>query len=99
MACLVRVPTEVVKSRAQTSNHGQSSRASFNAARYILTNDGLSGFYRGFGSTIMREVSSFLKNALLSARSFNGCSVMDSDDDLVLPRSPDTIYVSPVPSV
>lgn len=56
-ACLVRVPTEVVKSRAQTSSHGQSSRASLTAARFVLTNDGFMGFYRGFGSTIMREVS------------------------------------------
>lgn len=56
-ACLVRVPTEVVKSRAQTSSHSQSSRASLTAARFVLANDGFMGFYRGFGSTIMREVS------------------------------------------
>ncbi|KAH8109289.1 mitochondrial carrier [Phellopilus nigrolimitatus] len=55
-ACLIRVPTEVVKSRAQTSNQGPSSRSSLTAARYVLSHDGLAGFYRGFGSTIMREI-------------------------------------------
>jgi len=55
-ACLIRVPTEIVKSRAQTSSHGLSSRSSITAARYIIANDGLSGFYRGFGSTIVREI-------------------------------------------
>lgn len=64
-ACLIRVPTEVVKSRAQVSTQGGSSRPSFAAARHVLSNDGLSGFYRGFGSTIMREVSSSRKAALL----------------------------------
>ncbi|KLO09956.1 mitochondrial carrier [Schizopora paradoxa] len=55
-ACLIRVPTEIVKSRAQTSSHGLSSRSSITAARFILANDGFSGFYRGFGSTIVREI-------------------------------------------
>ncbi|KAI5120137.1 hypothetical protein M0805_001905 [Coniferiporia weirii] len=55
-ACLIRVPTEVVKSRAQTSGHGSSSRPSLTAARTVLAHDGLAGFYRGFGSTIMREI-------------------------------------------
>ena len=62
MACIIRVPTEVVKSRAQTSAHeagsstGRSASASLAAARYVLKHDGLRGFYRGFGITIMREV-------------------------------------------
>ncbi|THH07704.1 hypothetical protein EW145_g3200 [Phellinidium pouzarii] len=55
-ACLIRVPTEVVKSRAQTSHQGPSSQPSLAAARYVLAHDGLAGFYRGFGSTIMREI-------------------------------------------
>ncbi|KAF8872038.1 mitochondrial carrier domain-containing protein [Gymnopilus junonius] len=55
-ACLVRVPTEVIKTRMQTSTYGALGGSSFAAARLVLTNDGLSGFYRGFGITVMREI-------------------------------------------
>lgn len=53
-ACLVRVPAEVIKQRTQTSK-GNSSLDTF---KLILKNDreGLRGFYRGWGSTIMREI-------------------------------------------
>lgn len=55
-ACLIRVPTEVVKSRTQTSTYGALGQSSFQAAKLTLAYDGWRGFYRGFGSTIMREV-------------------------------------------
>ncbi|TDL17765.1 S-adenosylmethionine transporter [Rickenella mellea] len=60
-ACVVRVPTEVVKSRAQTGVHGHGrgkgiASASFAAARAVFQADGLRGFYRGFGSTVVREI-------------------------------------------
>ncbi|BFZ12693.1 hypothetical protein BsWGS_15732 [Bradybaena similaris] len=51
-ACLVRVPVEVVKQRAQALNTG-SSLASF---RLTLQSEGLRGFYRGYTSTVMREI-------------------------------------------
>ncbi|KAJ7916038.1 mitochondrial carrier domain-containing protein [Mycena leptocephala] len=54
-ACLVRVPTEVIKTRAQTSTYGPG-QSSLSAAKFILSSDGWGGFYRGFGSTIMREI-------------------------------------------
>ncbi|KAJ7170948.1 mitochondrial carrier domain-containing protein, partial [Mycena filopes] len=54
-ACLVRVPTEVIKTRAQTSTYGPG-QSSLSAARFLLASDGWKGFYRGFGSTIMREI-------------------------------------------
>lgn len=54
-ACLIRVPTEVVKTRSQTSSYGAIS--SLGAARIVLANEGPRGFYRGFGVTVMREVS------------------------------------------
>ncbi|KAF7293038.1 hypothetical protein MIND_01203200 [Mycena indigotica] len=54
-ACLVRVPTEVIKTRAQTSSYGPG-QSSFSAAQHILASDGFRGFYRGFGITIMREI-------------------------------------------
>ncbi len=55
---MIRERTEIVKTRAETSSHGLSSRSSITAARYIMTSDGLSGFYlvSMFGSTIVREV-------------------------------------------
>ncbi|KAI8624596.1 mitochondrial carrier [Xylariaceae sp. FL1651] len=59
-ACAVRVPTEVVKQRAQAGQHGGSSAG---ALRAIVGQYGTSGFagvwrelYRGWGITVMREV-------------------------------------------
>ncbi|KAF8887140.1 mitochondrial carrier domain-containing protein [Infundibulicybe gibba] len=54
-ACLIRVPTEVIKTRMQTLSYG-AGLSSLSAARVVLANNGLRGFYRGFGSTIMREI-------------------------------------------
>ena len=59
-ACLIRVPTEVIKTRMQTSSYGSHAQSSLAGAKRILTDEGLRGFYRGFGSTIMREVRSVL---------------------------------------
>ncbi|KAF8174255.1 mitochondrial carrier domain-containing protein [Pholiota molesta] len=55
-ACLIRVPTEVIKTRMQTSTYGALGASSFSSARLVLANDGLRGFYRGFGITVMREI-------------------------------------------
>jgi len=59
-ACAVRVPTEVVKQRAQAGQHGGSSLSSL---RHILGLRGAIGLrgvwmelYRGWGITIFREV-------------------------------------------
>ncbi|KAM5348588.1 hypothetical protein ACJ41O_008412 [Fusarium nematophilum] len=59
-ACAVRVPTEVVKQRAQAGHHGGSSAA---ALRAILSRYSTHGFvamwrelYRGWGITVFREV-------------------------------------------
>ncbi|PHH54763.1 putative mitochondrial carrier C12B10.09 [Ceratocystis fimbriata CBS 114723] len=56
-ACAVRVPTEVVKQRAQAGQHGGSSRAALSA---ILAQGSLprvwAALYRGWGITVMREV-------------------------------------------
>lgn len=55
-ACLIRVPTEVIKTRAQTSSYGSSVASSLAAAKLVLKIDGFKGFYRGFGITVMREI-------------------------------------------
>ncbi|KAJ8691038.1 S-adenosylmethionine transporter [Pleurotus ostreatus] len=56
VACLIRVPTEVVKTRMQTLAYGTQGHSSWSAAKLVLSNDGWRGFYRGFGITIMREI-------------------------------------------
>ncbi|TIB34834.1 hypothetical protein E3P86_02773 [Wallemia ichthyophaga] len=53
-ACLIRVPTEVVKSRQQTMAYGSVS--SLKAAQLLISQEGLKGFYRGFGITVFREI-------------------------------------------
>ncbi|KAK4153873.1 mitochondrial carrier domain-containing protein [Chaetomidium leptoderma] len=59
-ACAIRVPTEVVKQRAQAGQHGGSSLTSL---LHILRQHGSVGYvgvwrelYRGWGITVMREV-------------------------------------------
>lgn len=59
-ACAVRVPTEVVKQRAQAGQHGGSSLSSLRAILARRADVGLPGvwreLYRGWGITILREV-------------------------------------------
>ncbi|KAK1830720.1 mitochondrial carrier domain-containing protein [Podospora conica] len=57
-ACAVRVPTEVIKQRAQAGQHGGRSGS---ALRAVLAAEGgvvgvWMGLYRGWGITVMREV-------------------------------------------
>lgn len=53
VACLVRVPMEVVKQRRQTqTGHKTSWKIACSAYRH----EGIKGLYRGFGSTILREI-------------------------------------------
>ena len=55
MACLVRVPTEVIKQRYQANVLGNARSLPQNLA-HVLEKDGIGGFYKGFGITIMREI-------------------------------------------
>ncbi|KAI1343790.1 mitochondrial carrier domain-containing protein [Xylariaceae sp. FL0016] len=59
-ACAVRVPTEVVKQRAQAGLHGGRSAAALRAILDLRAQVGLAGvwreLYRGWGITVMREV-------------------------------------------
>uniref|UniRef100_A0A3Q1J3Q5 Mitochondrial S-adenosylmethionine carrier protein n=1 Tax=Anabas testudineus TaxID=64144 RepID=A0A3Q1J3Q5_ANATE len=51
VACLIRVPTEVVKQRTQAS----PSSTTYNILLATLREEGVRGLYRGFGSTVLRE--------------------------------------------
>ncbi|KAL6852894.1 S-adenosylmethionine transporter [Amphichorda felina] len=59
-ACAVRVPTEVVKQRAQAGLHGGSSASALGAILGLYKTQGLGamwrGLYRGWGITVFREV-------------------------------------------
>jgi len=52
MACLVRVPTEIVKQRMQTGQYGGLQEG----VSKIMSTEGISGFYRGYLTTITREI-------------------------------------------
>ncbi|XP_060058912.1 mitochondrial S-adenosylmethionine carrier protein isoform X11 [Erinaceus europaeus] len=51
VACLIRVPSEVVKQRAQVS----ASSRTFKIFSGILCEEGIKGLYRGYKSTVLRE--------------------------------------------
>lgn len=51
-ACLIRVPTEVVKQRMQTGGYDKLSVA----VRDIRGKFGVRGFYAGYGTTVAREI-------------------------------------------
>jgi len=51
-ACITRVPVEVVKQRAQAGTAASTREAFF----MTLRSEGLPGFYRGYWSTVVREV-------------------------------------------
>ena len=53
---MIRVPTEVVKQRSQT-NTTKGQNGSWIVAKDVWKKGGLKGFYRGFGSTVAREVN------------------------------------------
>lgn len=52
VACLIRVPTEVVKQRTQAS----PTSSTYNMLLATLREEGVRGLYRGYGSTVLREI-------------------------------------------
>lgn len=52
MACLVRVPTDVVKQKMQAG----IDTTTMNIVGTILKTDGVRGFFNGYGITIFREI-------------------------------------------
>ncbi|XP_059609539.1 S-adenosylmethionine mitochondrial carrier protein homolog [Phlebotomus argentipes] len=54
-ACLIRVPVEIAKQRRQDLTQG--NRSAINILRHALKNEGfVKGLYRGFGTTLSREI-------------------------------------------
>uniref|UniRef100_A0AAQ4NSJ5 Mitochondrial S-adenosylmethionine carrier protein n=1 Tax=Gasterosteus aculeatus aculeatus TaxID=481459 RepID=A0AAQ4NSJ5_GASAC len=51
VACLIRVPTEVIKQRTQAS----PSSTTYHTLLATLREEGVRGLYRGYGSTVLRE--------------------------------------------
>lgn len=51
MACLIRVPVEIVKQRRQTLH-----KTSYSIFRHAIQTEGIAGLYRGFGTTVLREI-------------------------------------------
>jgi len=102
VACLIRVPTEVIKSKMQTNAFGSSSLSS--TVRTVLAErDGralgssiLGGLYRGLGITLMREVPfAFIQFPIyerlkleLVRRTRSSSSSSSSRDGLVVECSP-----------
>ncbi|CAK9442103.1 uncharacterized protein LODBEIA_P58570 [Lodderomyces beijingensis] len=58
MACIVRVPAEVIKQRAQASHMGLTSSWSnlMHIVRGSSSSSSIRGLYRGWNSTLMREI-------------------------------------------
>ncbi|XP_051059381.1 S-adenosylmethionine mitochondrial carrier protein isoform X1 [Phodopus roborovskii] len=52
VACLIRVPSEVVKQRAQVS----ASSKTLQIFSTILNEEGIQGLYRGYKGTVLREI-------------------------------------------
>ncbi|KAM4722243.1 mitochondrial S-adenosylmethionine carrier protein [Rhinophrynus dorsalis] len=52
VACLIRVPSEVIKQRAQVS----PSSTTYQMLARTLRQEGISGLYRGYKSTVLREI-------------------------------------------
>ncbi|KAE8612595.1 hypothetical protein XENTR_v10012907 [Xenopus tropicalis] len=51
VACLIRVPSEVIKQRAQVS----PSSTTYQMLSATLRQEGIKGLYRGYKSTVLRE--------------------------------------------
>ena len=59
MACLVRVPTEVVKAKMQTTAHaglGETFQLVMKERHGSVLSSFTGGLYRGYGITLMREI-------------------------------------------
>ena len=63
LKCVVLVPTDLVKCKMQVDQAGYGKRrkysGAFDCASQVYSKEGMSGLYRGFGVTTLREVPAF----------------------------------------
>ena len=52
VSCVIWVPTDVVKERAQALNRTMHSKSIGSTVRNILAEEGIRGLYRGYGATL-----------------------------------------------
>lgn len=82
VACLVRVPTEVLKQRMQAGMHDKATEA-FGA---VLKRDGPMGLYRGFGTTVAREIPfALIQFPLYEALKSQWATLRGADEGPLLP--------------
>uniref|UniRef100_A0A8C2PJT8 Mitochondrial S-adenosylmethionine carrier protein n=1 Tax=Capra hircus TaxID=9925 RepID=A0A8C2PJT8_CAPHI len=90
VACLIRVPSEVVKQRAQVS----ASSGTFHIFSNILCQEGIQGLYRGYKSTVLRELVAI---QIIHEEDFNMESKSSALPSFILvPRSRDSFLTGPV---
>jgi hypothetical protein len=52
-SCIIWVPTDVLKERAQATNQAmQGTSTNWSATRHIISSEGFRGLYRGYGATL-----------------------------------------------
>jgi solute carrier family 25 S-adenosylmethionine transporter 26 len=56
IACIVRVPTEVIKQRMQAGSGGAARASMWDTFSSLWRTEGVQGLYKGFNITIMREI-------------------------------------------
>lgn len=56
IACIVRVPTEVIKQRMQAGSGGAAKASMWDTLSSLWRMEGVQGLYKGFNITIMREI-------------------------------------------
>ena len=56
IACIIRVPTEVVKQRMQAGSAGAARASMWDTFSSLWRIEGVQGLYKGFNITIMREI-------------------------------------------
>jgi len=56
VSVVIRLPLEIIKSRTQISAYGPDTTLR-KSVRMVWKNEGLKGFWRGYGGTLGRDVS------------------------------------------
>ena len=61
---VIRLPLEIIKSRTQTAAYGPDTTLR-KSLRMVWRNEGLKGFWRGYGGTLARDASRVMKRSTL----------------------------------